>query len=147
MASTRALFVAVAPTPPFLSTFFKRLELTANGKFHNTAAAEKAIHLLHFLATGSTGAEEHELAISKLLCELPLQYALKEFIELTDEEKQEADNLLTAAIDQWEKLKNISIDALRENFLQRSGKLYTKNDMRYLQVENGSLDVLLDYLP
>jgi hypothetical protein len=132
---------------PFLSTFFNRLELTANGKFHNTAAAEKAVHLLHFLATGRTGSEEHELAIPKLLCELPLQYALKEIIELTDKERQEADNLLAAAIDQWEKLKSISIDALRENFLQRGGKLYTKNDLRYLQVEHGSLDVLLDYLP
>lgn len=132
---------------PFLSTFFKKLELTANGKFHNTAAAEKAVHLLHFLATGKTNCEEHELVIPKLLCELPIQYALKEIIELTEEEKQEAENLLTAAIDQWEKLKNISIDALRENFLQRNGKLYTKNDLRYLQVENGSLDVLLDYLP
>lgn len=132
---------------PFLSTLFKKLELTANGKFHNMAATEKAVHLLHFLATGKTHSEEHELVIPKLLCELPIQYALKEIVELTDEEKQEAENLLTAAIDQWEKLKSISIDALRENFLQRSGKLYTKNDLRYLQVENGSLDVLLDYLP
>lgn len=132
---------------PFLSTLFNRLELTAGGKFHNTAAAEKAVHLIHFLATGKTESEEHELVIPKLLCELPIQYALKEIIELTIEEKQEAENLLTAAIDQWEKLKNISIDALRENFLQRNGKLYTKNDLRYLQLENGSLDVLLDYLP
>lgn len=132
---------------PFLSTFFGRLQLTTGGRFHNTATTEKAVHLLHFLATGKTDSEEHELVIPKLLCELPIQYALRESIELTGEEKEEAENLLAAAIDQWEKLKNISNDALRENFLQRSGKLYTKNDLRYLQVENGSLDVLLDYLP
>jgi hypothetical protein len=132
---------------PFISTFLSRLKLVANGKFHNAAAAEKAVHLLHYLATGSTAGEEHELVIPKFLCALPLNYALKEIIELTGEEKQEADNLLEAAIEKWEKLRNVSPQALRENFLQRPGKLYTKNDTQYLQLEGSSLDVLLDYLP
>jgi hypothetical protein len=132
---------------PFLATFFKRLSLVADGKFVGSAALEKAIHLLHYLASGNTSPQEHELVIPKLLCALPLQVALKETIELQPEEKQEADDLLATVIEKWEKLKNISIDALRENFLLRAGKLYTKNDMRYLQVEGSSLDVLLDYLP
>jgi hypothetical protein len=132
---------------PFISTFLSRLKLVANGKFHNAAAAEKAVHLLHYLATGSTAGEEHELVIPKFLCALPLNYALKEIIELTGEEKQEADNLLEAAIEKWEKLRNVSPQALRENFLQRPGKLYTKSDTQYLQLEGSSLDVLLDYLP
>jgi hypothetical protein len=132
---------------PFLSTFFKRLELVADGKFRDMAATEKAIHLLHYLATGNTGPQEHELAIPKLLCALPIHTALKESIELKPADKQEADDLLLVVIEKWEKLKNISIDALRENFLVRTGKLYTKNDKRYLQVEGSSLDVLLDYLP
>lgn len=132
---------------PFLSTFFRRLELVADSKFCGTAATEKAIHLLHYLATGNTNPQEHELVIPKLLCAVPIHVALKESIELQPEDKQEADDLLLAVIEKWEKLKNISIDALRENFLIRPGKLYTKNDMRYLQVEGSSLDVLLDYLP
>ncbi len=132
---------------PFLATLFKRLNLVAEGKFINTAASEKAVHLLHYLATGNTSAQEHELAMPKLLCALPLHYALKETIVLEAAEKEEAENMLLAAIEKWEKLKNVSIDALRENFLLRSGKLYMKNDLRYLQVESSALDVLLDYLP
>lgn len=132
---------------PFLSTLFKKLGLVEGGKFINNHATEKAVHLLHFIATGKTTNEEHELVMAKILCALPIHYALKEIIELTEEEANETDNLLTAAVEQWEKLGNSSINALRENFLQRPGKLYTKNDMLYLQVENGSLDILLDFLP
>lgn len=132
---------------PFISSFFKKLELTAEGKFRNNECLEKGVNLLHYIATGKITSEEYELAVPKFLCGLPLHHALKEIIELTEAEKQEADNMLSAAIDQWEKLQRSSIEALRENFLQRPGKLYIKNDLRYLQVEGGSLDVLLDFLP
>jgi hypothetical protein len=44
-------------------------------------------------------------------------------------------------------LKNTSAAGLREGFLQRPVKLFTKNGDIYLRVEKSSIDVLLDYLP
>jgi hypothetical protein len=44
-------------------------------------------------------------------------------------------------------LKGTSIDGLRETFLQRNGKLFTKNDNLALQIEQSSIDMLLDHLP
>jgi hypothetical protein len=140
-------FAGLALLHPFISTFFKRLDLVAGSNFRDAVCTEKAVHLLYYLATGKTNPPEHELVIPKLFCALPIQQALKETIELTDKEKQEADDMIQAAIDKWEKLKNVSVDTLRQNFLIRPGKLYTKNDLLYLQVEGNSLDVLLDYLP
>lgn len=140
-------FAGLAVLHPFISTLFKRLDLLSGNHFRNPSSIEKAVHLLYYIATGKVNPPEHELVIPKILCALPLHYALKETIELTNEEKQEADDMIQAAIDKWDKLKNVSIDAMRENFLVRPGKLYTKNDVRYLQVESTSLDVLLDYLP
>ena len=55
--------------------------------------------------------------------------------------------MLEAVIEQWPVLKNTSIAGLREAFLQRNGKLFSKNDKLHLQVEASTLDVLLDQLP
>ena len=68
-------------------------------------------------------------------------------IELSKAALLEADNMLQAAIDQWKFLKNTSPTGLREGFLQRSGKYFTRNDKLYLQIESDSIDVLLDQLP
>jgi hypothetical protein len=58
----------------------------------------------------------------------------------------EAEALLTEVIAQWTVLKNSSREALREGFLQRKGKLTDKKDHLFIQVETGSIDVLLDRL-
>jgi hypothetical protein len=60
---------------------------------------------------------------------------------------QEAGDLLAAAIAQWSILKNTSVEGLREGFLQRGGKLFSKNGNLWLQVEKNAIDILLDYLP
>ena len=55
--------------------------------------------------------------------------------------------MLQAVIEQWTVLKNTSVEGLREGFLQRKGKLFSKNDNLHLQAETNSIDVLLDQLP
>ena len=132
---------------PFLGSFFKRLELTREKIFPNLCAHQKALHLLHFLSTGNVRPNEYELVIAKLLCAYPLQQPVEMGIEIEDWEINEANDLLSAAIAQWEVLKNSSATALREGFLQRNGKLFTKNDKQYLQVEKSAIDVLIDRLP
>jgi hypothetical protein len=132
---------------PFLNFFFKNLYLVRGEDFIDSVSQLKALQLLHYLATGNTKPEEHELIMAKVLCARPLQKPVNKLGELTDEELHEADDLLLSAIKQWGILKGTSKDGLRESFLQRKGKLFTKNESLHLQVEQSSIDMLLDHLP
>jgi hypothetical protein len=132
---------------PFLNLFFKNLQLIKEEDFVEAIARLKALHLLHYLAAGNTKPEEHELVMAKVLCSWPLEEPVNNFIEIKDEELQEADSLLLSAIQQWSILKETSADGLREGFLQRKGKLFTKNENLVLQIEQSSIDILLDHLP
>lgn len=132
---------------PFLPQFFKNLNLVNGESFVDKLSHQKALYLLHYLSTGNTAPEEHELVMAKVLCAYPLEEPVDKFIELRMDELQEADNLLMSAIQQWEILKGTSVNGLREGFLQRNGKLFTKNNNLHLQVEANSIDVLLDQLP
>ena len=68
-------------------------------------------------------------------------------MELSNAEKEEVNAMLEACIANWEILKKTSIDGLRESFLQRKGKVELGMEMITVQVEKGSVDMLLDYLP
>ena len=132
---------------PFLPTLFKRLNLLDKGSFISDMLHQKALYLLHYLATGSTAAEEHELLIAKVVCDTPEEMVVEKNIDIPSSELEELDDMIIAAIQQWDKLKNSSVAALREGFLQRNGKLLKKNNCLYLQVEKSAIDILLDYLP
>ena len=132
---------------PFLHSLFKRLNLVNEGKFETLYAKQKALYLMHYLATGNISAEEYELVVPKLLCNWPLDMPVGKKIELTDDETSEAIHMLSAVIEQWTVLKNTSIDGLREGFLRRNGKIVKRNEQLYLQVEPESIDMLLDHLP
>ena len=132
---------------PFLGSLFRRLQWLENKKFINNEMQIKAVFMLHFLATGKTVAAEHELVICKLLCAYPLNEPLPVETIFSEPELQEATDMLTALIQQWNKLQNTSIGGLREAFLQRSGKLFIKNDSPFVQVESSAIDILLDFLP
>ncbi|HEY4336671.1 MAG TPA: contractile injection system tape measure protein, partial [Puia sp.] len=132
---------------PFLHSIFRILGYVEGGQFRTPELHTRALHLIHYLATGETTAHEHDLLIAKLLCAWPLDVPVDGETALTETELAEAGDLLTAAITQWDKVKHTSHTGLREGFLQRSGKLQAKGNDLYLQVETSSIDVLLDYLP
>ncbi|AOM79956.1 hypothetical protein BFS30_24005 [Pedobacter steynii] len=132
---------------PFLNSLFQLLGLLQEKRFLHVAAQEKAIYLLHYLATGENQADEYELLIPKILCAYPVDQPIPGRIRLSDEEMEEADTLLKAAIASWDILKNTSPAGLREGFLQRSGKLQIRDGKIGLQVEKAAIDVLLDHLP
>lgn len=132
---------------PFLSSLFAGLHLLQNKQFLHLQAQEKAVIVLYYLATGNTAAAEHELVIPKILCGFPIENIITKNTTLTEEEMEEADGLLNAVIAQWSILKNTSLAGLRESFLQRNGKVFTKNNDIHIQVEKGSIDMLLDHLP
>lgn len=132
---------------PFLPAFFKNLQLIEQENFKDILSHQKALYLLHYLATGNTKPGEHELVIAKVLCSWPLEEPVGSLVNLTEEELNESNELLLSAIQQWSILKSTSPDGLRESFLQRKGKLFRKNETAVLQVESGLIDMLLDHLP
>lgn len=129
---------------PFLPILFARLHLAEEGKMAQPATAVK---LLYYLVTGADDAAEFELVLPKILCGIEISEVIDTDVILTVEQKTEADNLLSSAIEHWNILKNTSIDGLREAFLQREGKLSFQNDTWLLQVEQKPYDMLLQQIP
>jgi hypothetical protein len=130
---------------PFLPQFFSALDIAAKDQL---IKPERALCLLHFLATGQSVAPEYELVLPKILCNLPLLAPVDSSPELSDPEKEEATALLDAVIGHWEVLRNTSPDGLRGTFLLRPGKVSQRGDGDWLlQVEASSFDILLDQLP
>ena len=131
----------------FLPRFFTILNLCKEGKFINDGKRQKAIHLLHHIATGDTQPPEYELVLFKFLCGVPINMPVKRIMKLTTKEKQETRNLLETAIAHWEILGKTSVAGLRESFFHREGKLQQTARGWQLIVEQNSIDVLLDKLP
>lgn len=131
----------------FIGFLFKRLGLVEANNFKDADAQVKAIFLLHYLSTGNITAAEHELVLCKLLCAYPIYTPIPALQIFLPAELEEANNMLVAMLQQWDKLQNTSIAGLRESFLQRKGKIFTKGERVIVQVEQSSIDILLDYLP
>ncbi len=132
---------------PFLVNFLKKLELLNENDFVDDYSRQKAVHLIHYLATGQTGLPDYDLLLPKLLCGVSFEEPIDRFIEIRKEDKEEADNLLSAAVEHWGALKKSSPDALREGFLQRDGKLEKVSNGWRLYVEQNTIDFLLSKLP
>lgn len=149
LASKEGIFITQAGLVllhPFMHNFFKKLNLVKDGKFIDEAKQERAVCLLHELASSNTPMQEYNLVLAKLLCAWPIHRPIDNGIELTIEEKEEAHRLLRAAIEQWEILKSTTPLAFQETFLQREGKLIF-NGSWYLHVEKSAVDILLAHLP
>jgi len=134
---------------PFLATFFKNRDLIdpAGTAFRDEWCQQKALQLMHFLATGAEGPAEHQLTLAKLLCGIPLEYPADGSALLSSEDKAAADALLEAVVAHWGALGNTSPDGLREGFFLREAKL-SKQGMGFrLQVERKTIDILLDKIP
>lgn len=130
---------------PFLPQFFRALGVATEDEL---LQPERALGLLHYLATGSGTAPEYELMLPKVLCNVPLQAPVASEPELGAAEREEADALLSAMIRHWGALGDSSPDALRGTFLVRPGKLTLRRDGDWqLQVEAMTCDLLLEQLP
>ncbi len=132
---------------PFLGHLFRKLGWTENGTFKNDAVLQKAILMIHYLATGEISTPEYQLTLPKFLCGVPLNTPLDHYITLEKEEKEEAENLLQAAIEHWGALGKVSNASIREGFLKREGKLEKSSTGWLLQIEKQTIDILLDKLP
>jgi len=134
---------------PFLSTYFERTQVTrADQRGLPVAVQARAAALLYTLATGRRDVYEFELPFIKVLVglrpEAPLPIA-DGLVEPADE--AEAEELLRAVIGHWRVLKDTSVAALRQSFLERDGYLTDAEDGWHLRLEPTPFDVLLDHLP
>jgi len=132
---------------PFLQSLFEQLGLTHENKWIDTPSQYKAVLVSEFLVTGTDEFEEFNLVLNKILCGIGLDEIVVTEMRLGDEIRQECEGLLNEVITHWSVLRNTTHEGLRETFLQRSGKLSKADDGWLLQVEQKSVDVLLNHLP
>ena len=132
---------------PFLPRFFENLELQKEGAFTNKAARQRAIRLLHYLATFEEQSAEYMLVLHKALCGLPLEDPIENDFVISDRERAEAKSLLESVLELWGALKETSPEGLQQAFLQRKGKLSYEEEPTpgwKLQVERKAIDILLE---
>ena len=132
---------------PFFHTYFSRLQLLEGGKFVNEAARHRAVRLLQLLVDDGTDHPEHALLLNKVLCNMPWDEPLAPDIILTDGEKELSRQLIGAAIQQWPKMHNSSVDGFKASFLKREGLLWQTEEAWFLRVQQRSYDIILQTLP
>ena len=136
---------------PFLGNFFARQGLLEEEKFRDAAAAQRAVGLLQYLATGEdagdAAAPEYLLPLNKALCGMPLEEVFDFGPPLTRAEIEACNDLLGAVIQQAPILREMSIAGFRASFLLRKGQLSSRDGAWLLRVERETHDVVLDRFP
>ncbi len=131
----------------YLPFFFERCDLFEDREFKSTEAARRAALLLQYVAFETTTFEEEDLVLNKVLCGLSTEEVLPSEIELTENEKETAKQMLQAIISHWEMVKNSSIEGFQQSWLWREGKLERQEKYWELTIEKRAFDILLDYAP
>ncbi|MCC5905115.1 MAG: hypothetical protein JJU13_02830 [Balneolaceae bacterium] len=132
---------------PFITRLLDNLGLVEEEIFPNEEKKERAVCLLHYLATGEEQFDEPALALPMLLCGWPVGMPVHRFLPVSEYEKEECKKVLNSALNHWKVLKNTTPDGLRENFLRRNGRLKKSSFGWTLYVEEKTQDILLDQLP
>ncbi len=131
---------------PFLPQLFSVSGCLNERKQLMTNKQQKAVQLLHYLATGEETDMEFNLTFEKYLCGLPFETLLTRLTEINSADKQECDEVLRSMVNFWPALKNTSPDGLRQIFFHRNGKLDLHTSPHKLYIERKAQDVLLDKL-
>ena len=129
---------------PFLTMLFTRLGMIEGNRFKDETSQNRAVYLLQYLAFGDVDFPEYELELNKILVGMPLATHLEPGIVLTEEEKNLCDSLLKGILQNWEKLKTSTVEALQVTFLQRLGELSLEKNMISLKVEPKGVDALME---
>jgi hypothetical protein len=132
---------------PFFYTYFSRLGLLELSKFKDEDARHRAVYLLQRLVTEEEKPAEETMVLNKILCGMPLEEPLQTGIVLTDAEKQLAKELVHVATQQWDKMKNTSVDGFRNSFIIREGIVWQDEEAWFLKVTPRSYDIILQTLP
>jgi hypothetical protein len=132
---------------PYLHRLFDVVDVLDGHGFKSEEAQLVAIFLLHYLASGSTEAEEHRLTVPKILTGTDPGKPLPMTMEIPRGTLAECEQVLHAMIRNWTALKATSPEGLRTVFLQRPA-LIRRNDRGWdFRFERKTVDVLMDRLP
>lgn len=139
-------------TGAFLPHLFRALDFldeTEDGdvRLRGPETASRAVHLLQWLVDGRTDAPEPLLVLNKLLCGLPPGAPVDRSVELTGEEREAGEKLLTSMRASWPSLSGTSVEGMQETFLEREGRLERTAEGWRLTVQRKTLDVLVDQVP
>lgn len=116
--------------------------------FKDTASKIRAVFLLQYLASPEEkDYREPELVFNRLLVALPVQIPLPKRVELTDGEREMADNMLAGIKANWPKMDGTSVSGFRQSFILRDGRLEQQDERWLLTVESRVFDILLDTVP
>ena len=132
---------------PFISTLFSRAGLMHVGKFKDEEAQSKAAMLLQYAVMGSVSNKEYELVLNKLFVGLNPEEVLITDVDVTKEDRELVDGMINAIMQQWDKMKNTSLEGFRNSFLIREGFISYKDDSWVLRVEQRAYDIILQTLP
>ena len=132
---------------PYLPQLWKMLSLTEDSKFIDPQAAERAVHLLQFMADARTRTPEYDLVLNKILCGIEISEPICGGIEISERERGVVEELIQAMIENWKTIGSTSVAGFRESFLQRRGRLVLKENGWHLKVTQKAFDMLLDRIP
>ncbi len=132
---------------PYLGHFFKDLGLTTDGSFKTATEQHRAALTLQYLMDETPEFQEYKLPLNKLLCGLKINEPIGKTLALSQEELNQCNNLLKAAIQNWSALRGTSIAGFQSSFVRRSGVLKRHDKHWQLQVEKKPFDMLMEQLP
>jgi hypothetical protein len=127
---------------PFLKQLFENCKLL--NKDNTISDPEVAAYLLHYIATKREQDYENTMLLEKFLCNIPINQSINRNILLPEEFKNHGNEMLQAILGHWPAMKNSSIDLLRNEYLQRPGKLILSEENPKIIVERKIQDILLD---
>jgi len=127
---------------PFLKQLFENCRLLNKDNAINNP--ELAAHLLHYIATEQEQDYENEMLFEKLLCNIPANQTINRNIKIPEEFKNHVNEMLQAVLENWPVMKNSSVALLRNEYLQRPGKIILTQDNPKILVERKTQDILLD---
>ena len=135
---------------PFLPMLFMRLNMLSQDRrdFNSNESKVRAIFILqHLMASEDREYDEKDLFLNRLLINYPFNEPLPKRMELNQDELNTIDSLLETAKTNWSKMRNTSIRALQESFLNRAGFIEKTEWECTLTVEERAYDILLDSIP
>ena len=132
---------------PFLSSFFEKVGLIEKGLFISKLCQQRAVCLLHYIATGELEFEEQYLFFQKYICEYDIEESIPRNLPISQYEKDEVDKLLNAVLEHWKSLKGVSTQGLRGNYLIRNGVLQLDGIESIIHMEQKTADILLKQIP
>ena len=133
-------------THPFLPSLLAETSCLDEQNQLKPEEKQKAVQLIHYMATGLEADFEFNQTLEKYICGMQPETPLLRESLLTENDRNECEDLLKSVIKYWPELKNTSPDGLRQLFFDRAGKLDFNRMPHKLYVERKAQDVLLDKL-